>query len=175
MKTLLFFAAALTFCLPACTRPAMPTSALPASATGEMGAPQTFAEADPFLKDAEGVTALHRAAGNGSIETAAALLKRGADVNVRDNNTNATPLYWAAAAGQTDMARFLLERGAELNAQDVDGYTPLDAATDAQAEDTLLLLLQRGAVSGEMLNDPDATPSQPANACSALPQVTPEP
>jgi uncharacterized protein len=62
-----------------------------------------------------------------ALETADALLKAGAGIDVRDNNGR-TALHYAAAAGYTDVAKLLAERGADVNAKDVDGVTPVDAA-----------------------------------------------
>jgi len=65
-----------------------------------------------------GMAALHILANEGTLEAAAWLLDRGADIHLRDRDYESTPLAWAARAGRADMARFLLSRGAKPNASD---------------------------------------------------------
>jgi hypothetical protein len=69
------------------------------------------------------------------------LLRKGANVNARDEN-GTTPLHWAAFLGHVDVVRLLLERGAEVNARSKGGWTPLHYAADA---DIVRLLLEHGA------------------------------
>jgi hypothetical protein len=45
----------------------------------------------------DGHTALHVASFHGHIDTVRSLLRRGADVNVRDKTWKTPPLYWALA------------------------------------------------------------------------------
>jgi ankyrin repeat protein len=46
-------------------------------------------------RDAEGATALHYAAFNGTSDIARALIQHGADINARDGRFGATPAGWA--------------------------------------------------------------------------------
>ncbi len=72
------------------------------------------------------------------------LLKRGANVNVRDHKQK-TPLHRSSQAGFTKITTLLLERGAEMEAADETGRTPLfDAAYHGRAH-LVELLLERGA------------------------------
>ena len=64
-------------------------------------------------KNGLGMATLHILAGEGTVDAARWLLDRGADVNARDSQYNATPLAWAARAGREDMVRLLLSRGAK--------------------------------------------------------------
>ena len=59
-----------------------------------------------------GMTVLHILANEGTVEAAAWLLDRGADIHLRDRDYESTPLAWAARAGRAEMVRFLLSRGA---------------------------------------------------------------
>lgn len=60
-----------------------------------------------------------------------ALLAKGADVNVKDNDTGATALIIAVLANDIETAKVLLEGGADINAGDNFGKNPLFyAATD---------------------------------------------
>ena len=79
--------------------------------------------ADPMLakaRDAQGATALHRAALAGDRETSVALLEAGANVNALDGRFGATPAGWAIEhfrehggllAIEIDDAKFAIERG----------------------------------------------------------------
>jgi ankyrin repeat protein len=57
-------------------------------------------------------------------EIAAALIKAGADVNVKDPY-GVTPLMFAAISGSPETMRLLMSRGSDVNAKDVDGRTAL--------------------------------------------------
>ncbi|MHC4153820.1 MAG: ankyrin repeat domain-containing protein [Planctomycetota bacterium] len=106
--------------------------------------------ADVNEKDAWGQTALHRAAGGGSIpiESTRALVRKplakmvnfatcahiaqvlidaGADVNAR-SDSNWTPLHFAVFAGNTQVAKVLIGNGAHVDPRDGTGLTPLHMA-----------------------------------------------
>jgi glucan biosynthesis protein C len=70
--------------------------------------------------------ALNLAALNGSAEAVQALVKAGADVNVRTGD-DSTPLGHAAFMGHPDIVAFLIEQGAELNTVNHHKSTPLDS------------------------------------------------
>jgi hypothetical protein len=70
--------------------------------------------------------ALNLAALNGSAEAVQALVKAGADVNVRTGD-DSTPLGHAAFMGHPDIVAFLIEQGAELNPVNHHKSTPLDS------------------------------------------------
>lgn len=77
---------------------------------------------DPRVKDADGVTPLHRAAMSGSPEAARVLLAAGADVDAKDGMFSATPLVWAVEgrrnakrdADHVGVARVLIAAGSAL-------------------------------------------------------------
>ena len=54
---------------------------------------------------------LHRSALAGWIEMVEFLLKRGANLNLRDDVHNSTPLAWAAAAGRREIVEYLAAKG----------------------------------------------------------------
>ena len=96
---------------------------------------------------------LHRAVGCGRIEHIEALLKAGADPNVRDEKGR-TPLMTSAQCSNYSgayvaylarIAELLLDYGADVNAQDDDGYTPLMAMVIYDKPAAIRVLLQRGA------------------------------
>ncbi|XP_044044767.1 protein phosphatase 1 regulatory subunit 12C isoform X3 [Siniperca chuatsi] len=86
--------------------------------------------------NADGITALHQACIDGSIEIVSFLLEHGANVNQVDSE-GWTPLHVAASCGYPDIADFLLQRGASLSAVNCDGDVPLDIALD-ETTDSLL-------------------------------------
>jgi len=76
-----------------------------------------------------GMTALLLASRQGNLETAAALLDKGADVNQASEGSKTSPLLIATMNGRFDLAKVLLDRGADPNlASEPAGVTPLYAA-----------------------------------------------
>ena len=71
---------------------------------------------------------LHDATLRGKTMAVKALLKSGAEVDVRYPGTEMTPLHWAAASGYPDVVEVLLNAGANVNARDFAGRTPLHCA-----------------------------------------------
>lgn len=64
----------------------------------------------------------------GSLPVAQLLLKSGADPNVRDRTTGATPLHDAARTGFLDTVRLLVHFQADPNAKDNNNCRPIDIA-----------------------------------------------
>ncbi|KAJ0033806.1 hypothetical protein NQD34_000913 [Periophthalmus magnuspinnatus] len=64
----------------------------------------------------------------GSLSVAQTLLKHGADPNVRDRSTGATPLHDAVRTGFVDTARLLIEFQADPNLRDNKNLRPIDIA-----------------------------------------------
>ncbi|XP_041837884.1 protein phosphatase 1 regulatory subunit 12C isoform X2 [Melanotaenia boesemani] len=86
--------------------------------------------------NADGITALHQACIDGSIEMVTFLLEHGATVNQVDSE-GWTPLHVASSCGYADIAEFLLKQGASLSAVNCDGDVPLDIALDETTESLL--------------------------------------
>uniref|UniRef100_A0A8C4EYW6 cGMP-dependent protein kinase interacting domain-containing protein n=1 Tax=Dicentrarchus labrax TaxID=13489 RepID=A0A8C4EYW6_DICLA len=86
--------------------------------------------------NADGITALHQACIDGSMEIVSFLLERNANVNQVDSE-GWTPLHVAASCGYRDIVDFLLQRGASLSAVNCDGDVPLDIALDESTESLL--------------------------------------
>jgi ankyrin repeat protein/N-acetylneuraminic acid mutarotase len=97
-----------------------------------------------FMKDSNGLTALHSASLLGQIEIMALLLDKGVDVNIISSNGE-TPLHSASSAGKKEAAAWLIEKGAEVDAGNRAGYTPLILAAMGGQADLMELLLQEGA------------------------------
>ncbi|XP_014679106.1 PREDICTED: putative ankyrin repeat protein RF_0381 [Priapulus caudatus] len=118
--------------------------------------------ADANVVDSQGQTSLHYAASSGWLDIMCLLLEAGADANVANTKSGATPLmkavtegkeatvrmnslYMAACSGQLDIVRLLLEAGANANAADSYGVTSLHIAACPGRLDIMRLLLEAGA------------------------------
>jgi ankyrin repeat protein len=88
--------------------------------------------------------ALVAAAQQQQFETVTALLKQGADPNVRRAD-GATALMWAAHWNHADAVNRLLRAGAKPNAGDDQGVTPLLLACENGGGDVVARLLEAGA------------------------------
>ncbi len=88
---------------------------------------------------------LNQAAMKGDTRLAGRLLDKGANINARDKQYNATPLMWAAHEGHPKTLKLLLERGAEIEAEKEGGKTALWYAAKQGRGGTARLLIQRGA------------------------------
>lgn len=83
------------------------------------------------LPDLQGNTPLHYAAQEGDIRIMTALIRAGADLNVR-NVAGATPLFLACQAGHRSAVIQLLEQGASSAISDRQGRKPIDIAKQQQ-------------------------------------------
>jgi ankyrin repeat protein len=79
-----------------------------------------------------GLTALHLAARQGYVDTVAALLDAGVDVNQVTAGDNSSALLIATINGHFDLARMLLERGADPNLAAENGAAPLYAVLNCE-------------------------------------------
>ncbi|MES3015542.1 MAG: ankyrin repeat domain-containing protein [Pseudomonadota bacterium] len=93
-----------------------------------------------LLNDA-GESPLMMAALKGDTSAAQMLLERGAKVN----QPGWSALHYAATGPDAGLVKLLLDRGAELNAGSPNGTTPLMMAAQYGTEDSVSLLLARGA------------------------------
>ena len=114
--------------------------------SGDRQAVEKLIAADPEIvnaTDAAGSTALHHAAGFGTLETVKLLLDKGAEVDAK-NRRSSTPLHWAIH--DEARVRLLLSHGAAINAKQIEDRTPLyQAAVLANGNAVLRLLLEKGA------------------------------
>ncbi len=92
----------------------------------------------------ENKTPLHISAGNGAVDIASLLIKRGAKANITISGGQ-TPLHWAAWNNKTETTRLLIEKSAKINATDNDGTTPLMLAAKNNSKESVILLLEKGA------------------------------
>lgn len=102
--------------------------------------------ANPSALDVFGGAALHSTRDPAMV---AALIRLGADVNVRRRESGETPLIVAARAGNAAIVRMLLGAGADVHLRSHDGTTAMGEAVRVGAEDVVALLRSAGAVEGE--------------------------
>ncbi|KAJ1823339.1 palmitoyltransferase akr1 [Coemansia sp. RSA 2675] len=86
----------------------------------------------PDQPDSGGNAALHWATRNHSLRVLRYLVEeKGANINVRSTNYEATPLFWAISQGNLDAITYLVSSGANLALKDSSGNTALHAAVHA--------------------------------------------
>ena len=88
---------------------------------------------DAETKDAEGNSALHRAASSGAKEAAEFLLNKGFPIDTKGAKGR-TPLMSAVTADRPEMVQWLLRQGADPKLKDDDGFMPLMLAVTGGSE-----------------------------------------
>jgi cytohesin len=91
------------------------------------------------------VDSLHDAAKDGDLKKIRRLLKRGIDVNAKDEFYGRTPLHWAVYNKHKDVVELLISVGAEVDARAKDDKTPLHVAAENGPKDIAELLIAGGA------------------------------
>jgi len=99
-----------------------------------------------YIDGPDGITPVHRAISQPAVLKA--MLKRGANVNVKDS-TGDTPLHWAAREQNVASVKMLLAGGADPSAKDTEGRAPgywcqtyggISSPGDAEKREILKLL-----------------------------------
>lgn len=113
---------------------------------GELEAVRRLLEAgvDVNGTNANGATALHRAAYGHHLEVVQALVASGASLDMRDHNFGSTPLHAAAVSGATSVVNFLVKSGADLHSKNTAGKTPM-ALAEEQANIDVIAVLRTAA------------------------------
>ena len=96
-------------------------------------------------RDTDSWAAVHFAAANGSEHALQLLCGRGADVNLKLNQSQKSPLMLASENGHKEAVRILLEHGADVNATDFEGSNSLFVASEAGNDEIVGILLDKGA------------------------------
>lgn len=99
------------------------------------------AGADVNYKNESDLTPLREAVRRGHTEIVKFLLKRGAEVDVKDNLEGNTALIWAAFIGKKEICKLLLDNGANVNAVNDMGETAYDLAWKNGRKDCCQLLI----------------------------------
>ena len=105
------------------------------------------------LQDKSGRTPLHIASRCGLPDVVALLLKLGAEVDPRDNDTITPLLCTSKDYGDGAVPQLLLENGASVNVRDKDGQTPLHLVSHHSSPDVVASLLKLGLDVDVLDND----------------------
>ena len=105
--------------------------------------------------NAAGETPLMMAALQGRLDWARKLIDRGAKVQ----KPGWSPVHYAATGPSTELLAMLLDRGADINARAPDMSTPLMMAVRFGPEDSVKLLVRRGAEKS-YINERDVTAAE---------------
>lgn len=114
------------------------------------------------LRDLDGNTPLIRAGFLGNLTITKELLKRGADINAK-NDIGYTALHFAAQEGHVDVARQLLAQGADVDPLDVHGNTPLSNAVYNEQHLLVSVLIEAGA-DPDLQNEHGVSPRELADS-----------
>lgn len=155
-----------------------PTEFYDAVARGDLARVTRFINSggDINSRDAEGFSALHRAAERGMSvgddvreEILGLLLSKGADVNAA-NHKGATPLHTAMVFNNHKAGALFLAKGAQVNARLTDGRTALHDSVERGRVEPTEWLLSNGA-DANAKDNADRTPLHYA-ASSGLKELT---
>jgi ankyrin repeat protein len=80
-----------------------------------------------------GNTLLHVASQNGNKRVVKLALRRGANINLRNNGGN-TPLHYAYAYGFEELGEYLKAKGADDTLQNLEGLTPYEGLSAADLD-----------------------------------------
>jgi ankyrin repeat protein len=105
--------------------------------------------ADVNHRNNDGATALHFAAGDGSIERITLLVDAGCDITT--SSESGSPLSWAAGNGRADAIRYLAERGCSCETVGSLGIPPIFMAAVAPSEESVIALIDHGADVGYVI------------------------
>jgi ankyrin repeat protein len=97
----------------------------------------------------DGASALHFAAGDGSLERIALLVEGGGDVTVASES--GTPLSWAAGNGRAEAIRYLAQKGCSCETVGSLGIPPIFMAAVAPSEESVVALIESGADVGYLI------------------------
>jgi len=104
--------------------PGAPGAAAPPRQAPRPGVDRNY-QLNELINAHGGLTPLLFAVRQGHMESTAALLKAGADVNLVSAGDKTSPLMMAVINGHFDLAQHLLDQGANPNLASVNGATPL--------------------------------------------------
>lgn len=101
-------------------------------------------------QDSEGRTPLHHASEIQNLKMVSLFIKRGADVNIKDNE-GVTPLF---LTDNIELIKLLLKNGAEINTKDSTGQTPFHVqCSNFSSKEIIALFIQNGACISEADDD----------------------
>mmetsp|Transcript_6598 Transcript_6598/g.11075 ORF Transcript_6598/g.11075 Transcript_6598/m.11075 type:complete len:518 (-) Transcript_6598:1186-2739(-) len=98
--------------------------------------------ADVNLRNNDGASAAHFAAGDGSIERLQLLQCAGAKLD--ESSHSGTPLHWAAGKARSDAISFLVEQGVDVNRPSPEGLSAVLMAAVASCDLGVSFLVEKG-------------------------------
>jgi ankyrin repeat protein len=101
--------------------------------------------ADPDALDSHGISLLQNAANDGRLESAAALVEAGANVDLQSGPHHWTALHYAASRNNARITQLLLDAKADPNAATPDGERPMHTAAFAGDLEVVMALVGAGA------------------------------
>ena len=111
-------------------------------------------EVHPDARRTGGATALMAFASVGAVDLVEDLLRRGADLEARDEQ-GSTALMYAANAAEDEVVRLLVDAGADGDARDAEGSTPLMFAAQRGSTRAVKRLLAAGVDVSAARTAPD--------------------
>lgn len=98
------------------------------------------------MKNKDGNTSAHFAAGDGSVERLEILVDAKADINC--TSSSGTPLHWAAGKGRAKAIKYLIEKGVDINSLNESGLPSVLLAAVAGSDEGTTLLIEAGCDIG---------------------------
>lgn len=102
--------------------------------------------ADVNASNKDGATAVHFAAGDGSVTRLNRLKSSGASLALASKA--GTPLHWAAGKGRSEAIKYLVQQGVDINAVDGSGVSAVLMAAVSSSDEGVKCLVEAGADVG---------------------------
>ncbi len=114
---------------------------------------------DDVHANVNGISLLHVAAVNEKVAVIKYLIKKGADVDAKENKDGWTPLFAAAKKNPyPSVIRCLIKNGAKVNAKDQNGLTPLHLAAQSNPNVKVVQCLLKNGADVNSVNVIGCTP-----------------
>lgn len=115
---------------------------------GEVVLLEELLEDTDFYTSSSEETLLHAAAEHGQLSTVDLLIRKGARLDLQDNNGH-TALHRAASRGHTEIVKTLIKAGAPIHTLDLQGKTPVHLAAVNEHLDCVKVLVKEEAEQSE--------------------------
>jgi len=102
------------------------------------------------LKNKDGNTSVHFAAGDGSVERLEILVEAKADITC--TSSSGTPLHWAAGKGRAKAIKYLIDKGSNINCLNDGGLPPVLLAAVSGSDEGTSLLVEAGCDIGHIVS-----------------------
>jgi ankyrin repeat protein len=102
------------------------------------------------LKNKDGNTSVHFAAGDGSVERLEILVEAKADITC--TSSSGGPLHWAAGKGRAKAIKYLIDKGSNINCLNDGGLPPVLLAAVSGSDEGTSLLVEAGCDIGHIVS-----------------------